>query len=204
AGRGSRPPPRAASSPAARASTASRCSRRSRPRPRGTRAASAGPVASAAARGRAPRAGGAGGCRARRSGSSSARRPGADVPGLRGPDERRAEPGGDQAAARKPRSLARARPPRMIGPLVSAETDEALVERLKAGHSDALDALYERHAKRRFVSSSATLRAASPEDLVHDTFLRAVEGIDGFEPTAGPFRAWLFGIARHRAIDVAR
>jgi RNA polymerase sigma-70 factor (ECF subfamily) len=45
---------------------------------------------------------------------------------------------------------------------------------------------------------------ADPEDLVGDTFVRVVRGLPGFEGNEDEFRAWVFAISRHRAIDVAR
>lgn len=47
-------------------------------------------------------------------------------------------------------------------------------------------------------------RAPDPEDLVGDTFVRVVQGIGTFEGDEGPFRAWVFTIARRRMIDVTR
>lgn len=47
-------------------------------------------------------------------------------------------------------------------------------------------------------------RAPDAEDLVGDTFLRVVQGIGAFEGEEGPFRAWVFTIARRRMIDAAR
>jgi RNA polymerase sigma-70 factor, ECF subfamily len=47
-------------------------------------------------------------------------------------------------------------------------------------------------------------RAPDPEDLVGDTFLSVVQGIGAFEGAEGPFRGWVFTIARRRMIDAAR
>jgi RNA polymerase sigma-70 factor (ECF subfamily) len=47
-------------------------------------------------------------------------------------------------------------------------------------------------------------RAPDPEDLVGDTFLCVVQGIGAFEGAEGPFRGWVFTIARRRMIDAAR
>ncbi|WGL53423.1 RNA polymerase sigma factor [Nocardioides sp. BP30] len=43
-----------------------------------------------------------------------------------------------------------------------------------------------------------------PEDLAAETWLRVVRGLDAFEGGIAEFRAWLFTIARHRAIDQGR
>ena len=43
-----------------------------------------------------------------------------------------------------------------------------------------------------------------PDDVVGDTFVRAVDGLAGFDGGEGEFRAWLFSISRNRAVDLAR
>jgi RNA polymerase sigma-70 factor, ECF subfamily len=43
-----------------------------------------------------------------------------------------------------------------------------------------------------------------PEDLAAETWLQVVRGLDGFEGGVADFRAWLFTIARNRAIDQGR
>lgn len=44
----------------------------------------------------------------------------------------------------------------------------------------------------------------SPEDLAAETWLQVVRGLPAFVGGASDFRAWLFTIARHRAIDQGR
>lgn len=43
-----------------------------------------------------------------------------------------------------------------------------------------------------------------PEDLAAETWLHVVRGLSSFEGGMAEFRAWLFTIARHRAIDQGR
>lgn len=45
---------------------------------------------------------------------------------------------------------------------------------------------------------------AAPEDVAAETWMHVVRGLDGFEGGAAEFRAWLFTIARHRAVDQGR
>lgn len=45
---------------------------------------------------------------------------------------------------------------------------------------------------------------ASTEDIVSETFLRALQHIDTFQPRDGGFGAWLLRIARNRMIDHRR
>jgi RNA polymerase sigma-70 factor, ECF subfamily len=44
-------------------------------------------------------------------------------------------------------------------------------------------------------------RAPDPEDVVGETFLRAVRGLGSFEGDERAFRAWLFTLARNRIVD---
>jgi len=44
----------------------------------------------------------------------------------------------------------------------------------------------------------------APEDIASETWLHVVKGLPGFEGDVSAFRAWLFTIARHRAIDHGR
>jgi RNA polymerase sigma-70 factor (ECF subfamily) len=44
----------------------------------------------------------------------------------------------------------------------------------------------------------------APEDLAAETWLQVVRDLAGFQGDAADFRAWLFTVARHRAIDQGR
>lgn len=44
----------------------------------------------------------------------------------------------------------------------------------------------------------------APEDIASETWMHVVRGLPGFEGDGAAFRAWLFTIARHRAIDHGR
>jgi RNA polymerase sigma-70 factor, ECF subfamily len=44
----------------------------------------------------------------------------------------------------------------------------------------------------------------APEDIAGETWLQVVRDLDGFAGGAPEFRAWLFTVARHRAIDAGR
>jgi RNA polymerase sigma factor (sigma-70 family) len=47
-------------------------------------------------------------------------------------------------------------------------------------------------------------RVPDPEDVVGETFLRAVRGVGSFEGDERGFRAWLFTLARNRILDERR
>jgi RNA polymerase sigma-70 factor (ECF subfamily) len=44
----------------------------------------------------------------------------------------------------------------------------------------------------------------APEDLASETWMAVVRGLAGFQGGAAEFKAWLFTIARNRAVDAAR
>lgn len=44
----------------------------------------------------------------------------------------------------------------------------------------------------------------SPEDVASETWFQVVRDLPSFDGDAGDFRAWLFTVARHRAIDAGR
>ncbi|WP_298518102.1 sigma-70 family RNA polymerase sigma factor [uncultured Nocardioides sp.] len=44
----------------------------------------------------------------------------------------------------------------------------------------------------------------APEDVASETWMHVVKGLGGFEGDVAAFRAWLFTIARHRAVDHGR
>jgi len=90
----------------------------------------------------------------------------------------------------------------MPGPF---ESDEALLSRVRAGDTEALGALYDRHSARVFRALSYLV--GDPDEaasLVQEVFLRVLERREQYRPESGSFRTWLFGIARNLAADVLR
>lgn len=86
-------------------------------------------------------------------------------------------------------------------------TDEACMERLQQGQTEALDELYQRYARKLYAFCHNTLRSSKPhaaEDLVQDVFVRVIKGAHTFDPRKASFRTWLFRIARNRCLDVIR
>jgi RNA polymerase sigma-70 factor (ECF subfamily) len=111
--------------------------------------------------------------------------------------------GPDAERARMSRGLER--PPRASAP---AEDESALVARLRAGDRDAFATLIGRHGGPllRFASSILRERSAA-EEVVQETWLAALDGLDAFEERAS-LRTWLFRIlankARTRAVREGR
>lgn len=59
--------------------------------------------------------------------------------------------------------------------------------------------LYERYADRLYrYALGRTGSAEAADDIVSETMLAAMEGLQGFDAERGTFDGWLFGIARHQ------
>ena len=76
--------------------------------------------------------------------------------------------------------------------------DAQLVARLRHGDAGAARELYERHggALLRFAMAMSNCHQTA-EDVVHDTFVVALEDIEAFDGRAG-LQTWLQGIARNK------
>jgi RNA polymerase sigma-70 factor (ECF subfamily) len=77
---------------------------------------------------------------------------------------------------------------------------DGVLEAARVGAEWAWRALY-RDTAPELLRYARASRVADPEDVVGDTFLRAVGGLASFEGSERAFRAWLFTLARHRIID---
>jgi RNA polymerase sigma-70 factor (ECF subfamily) len=81
--------------------------------------------------------------------------------------------------------------------------ERALVARAKDGDRDAFGALYREHMPA--ISRLVRFRLGrDDEDAVSEVFLRAWRGLGAYRDTGVPFAGWLYGIARHVAIDTLR
>lgn len=80
----------------------------------------------------------------------------------------------------------------------------ATLERAQDADPDAFSALWRSFQPRllRYLRVCAAPGAA--EDLASETWLQVVKGLAGFTGDEPAFTAWLFTIARHRAVDQAR
>jgi RNA polymerase sigma-70 factor (ECF subfamily) len=87
----------------------------------------------------------------------------------------------------------------------TAPEDQALLARVAAGDSRALDTLYDRYAR---VVYSAALRilgsAELAEEVVQETFWRVWRRSGTFQPERGQVASWILGIAHNLAIDELR
>jgi RNA polymerase sigma-70 factor (ECF subfamily) len=88
------------------------------------------------------------------------------------------------------------------------DDDQALLERLRAGDESAFEALVNRHdgALRRVARTYVRTDAAA-DDVVQETWLGVVRGLEAFEGRSS-LRTWIFSIlvnrARTRAVREAR
>src|SRR5215471_1717260 len=90
-----------------------------------------------------------------------------------------------------------------VGALMDQDR-EKLALGLRRGDPDVLDALLEEYQHRLFrYLLSITGNRAMAEDLFQETWLRVLERGSQFRPQ-WKFEVWLFSIARHLAIDLAR
>jgi len=83
------------------------------------------------------------------------------------------------------------------------ESFPRVVEAAQVGAEWAWRALYADTAPDLLRYAHAS-RVPDPEDVVGETFLRALGGIGSFEGDEGGFRAWLFTLARNRMLDERR
>ena len=84
--------------------------------------------------------------------------------------------------------------------------EKGLVRRCRAGDQAAKQEMYELYAGRLLAVCRRYIREPDrARDLVHDTFLKAWDSLDGFRPRrAGSLGAWLSQIAAHLAVDELR
>lgn len=85
-----------------------------------------------------------------------------------------------------------------------AVSDEALIERGRAGDQRALGRLVDRHYQ--VVYRVALTLVSDPDlasDVTQDTFLKAVRALDGFRGDAA-FRTWVLSIAHNEARGALR
>jgi RNA polymerase sigma-70 factor (ECF subfamily) len=83
-------------------------------------------------------------------------------------------------------------------------SDKDLVQRAKAGDLHAFEDLTLRHEQRVYSLALRMLcHEQDAEDVTQETFLSAVEGLNGFRGEAS-FATWLLRIATHAALKVIR
>lgn len=83
-------------------------------------------------------------------------------------------------------------------------SDSELVWRAKAGELEAFEALTTRHEQRVYSTAMRLLRHEhDAQDVTQQTFLSALEHLDGFREEAS-FSTWLLRIAAHASLKIIR
>ncbi len=83
-------------------------------------------------------------------------------------------------------------------------SDTELTQRAKAGDLGAFEELTNRYAQQVYYLAMRMLRQEQDaEDVTQQTFLSALENLDGFRGEAS-FSTWLLRIASHAALKVIR
>lgn len=88
--------------------------------------------------------------------------------------------------------------------LPATASDAEVVAHIRRGGTEGIACLVERHSPQLYRYLLRLVNdGALAEDLLQDTWLRVVERLDSYD-ARWAFPAWLFSIARHRAIDALR
>jgi RNA polymerase sigma-70 factor (ECF subfamily) len=88
--------------------------------------------------------------------------------------------------------------------VLSGDSDESLMARYQRGDLRAFEVLLARHRKPiyNFIYRYVGDRAQA-EDLLQETFLRVIKGVDSYQREA-KFTTWLYTIARNQCVDLSR
>jgi RNA polymerase sigma-70 factor (ECF subfamily) len=85
------------------------------------------------------------------------------------------------------------------------EEEAALLRRIRRRDEHALEELYQRYAAALYsLAYQVTGGDRYAQDVVQEVFIVAWRDAARFDPSRGSVGAWLFGLARHKAIDVLR
>jgi RNA polymerase sigma-70 factor (ECF subfamily) len=86
-----------------------------------------------------------------------------------------------------------------------AETDLELVRRIASRDPGAFESLYRRYGPSIYGVAVRVLRQPFlAQEVVHDTFMAVWNAPDAYDPSRGPFRAYLLSLGHHRAVDAVR
>ena len=87
----------------------------------------------------------------------------------------------------------------------AGDPSSALLGRVAAGDREAFRELYDLHAPRLHAFAlRITRQGPLAADAVHDAFLQVWRNAARFDARRGDPAAWLLGLVRYRAIDIAR
>ena len=80
---------------------------------------------------------------------------------------------------------------------------ELTLANAQAGDQDAFAVIF-RDVQPSLLRYLQVIAAGAADDMAGDTWLQVISGLAGFRGDEQAFKAWLFTIARHRAIDWGR
>lgn len=83
-------------------------------------------------------------------------------------------------------------------------TDEMLMTAVVARDERALEALYDRYARRIYLMASHLIGSADAEEVVQETFVRLWTRSNQFDASRGKLRTWLLAIARNYMLNRLR
>lgn len=90
-------------------------------------------------------------------------------------------------------------------PDYTATSDAQLLSLVATGSRDAIDQLYDRHAKKCYVKALSIIADPSDaEEIVQDIFLKLWTLSGGYISGRGEFNGWLMTMVRNQAIDRLR
>jgi RNA polymerase sigma-70 factor (ECF subfamily) len=80
-----------------------------------------------------------------------------------------------------------------------------LLARIATGDRAAFRRLYDLQSSRLYAAAMRiTRQPMSASDATHDAFMQVWNNAGRFQPERGPAEAWLLGLVRYRALDIAR
>lgn len=84
------------------------------------------------------------------------------------------------------------------GPMALAPDEAHLLRQTQSGDDQAFELLYSRHQPPiyRYVLRMSGSEAVA-EEVVQEVFLALIHGARGYDPSSGPLRSYLYGMARH-------
>lgn len=89
----------------------------------------------------------------------------------------------------------------VVPAVMPLDSDEALALAARTD-ADCFAQLYLRYSNRIYrYALGRTRSATAADDIVSDTMMSAMEGINGFNPDRGSFASWIFTIASRRIAD---
>lgn len=86
----------------------------------------------------------------------------------------------------------------------SPNSIEPIINRAKAGDSEAVTQLYEMHVTQIYRYIAYRVPEDDAEDITSDVFINMVESLPSFTYTGAPFESWLYRIASARVADYYR